>query len=82
MIVYFLEHFYDNKEGEEIVRSIGVFSSIEKAEKAKEKYKEKKGFNNFINSFNIDKYETDIDACWIDGFISGDEALAYFDEQD
>ncbi|WP_442855427.1 DUF7336 domain-containing protein [Dorea sp. D27] len=49
---------------------IGIYSSREKAEEVKEKFKMKKGFCRFSDDcFYIDAYEVNQDN-WTDGFVT------------
>ena len=70
--VYILQHSYDIGNFEEI-KIIGIYSTLEKAEETINRYKNKKGFNNYpIDCFSIDKYKLDEDN-WIEGFSNWDE---------
>lgn len=72
--VYELEHVYEI-DGEEEVKSIGIFSSREKAKEAIRMLKSKPGFKDHsLEAFQIHKSKIDqID--WVDGFCSWQEAL-------
>lgn len=73
MNVYLLQHSYEIGEFEEI-KTIGIYSSEEKAKIVMEQYKILPGFNRYpFDSFNIDKYLIDEDN-WKEGFITWDEA--------
>lgn len=67
MNVYILFHI--NKLNEEDSKLVGVYSSNEKAQKAKKKMKTLPGFKDSPNSFIIDRYELNKEY-WIDGFIT------------
>lgn len=71
--VYLLEHSYEYELVDDVmveqIKTIGIYSSKEKAEQARERYKTKKGFNRFpIDCFYISEYELDEDH-WTDGFV-------------
>ena len=62
MKVYLLEHIYE-LEGHDEVRTLGIYSSKEKAEEAILYYKKLSGFKNLLDGFNIDEYEIN-ERCW------------------
>lgn len=64
--VYLLEHSRIDGE-EENYKTLGIFSSIEKAEAAIQLLKGKPGFKDYPDGFNIDRYEVD-KIFWVDGF--------------
>lgn len=72
--VYLLDHVYE-KDGEEVVKFIGAFSSEENAKAVVGKLKNMRGFNRFpeecfvVSRCIVDQYG------WSDGFIDWDEAL-------
>ena len=67
MEVFLLYHI--NELNEDDCKLIGVYSSKEKAEKAKQKSLLLPGFLNSPNSFLIDKYNLDEDH-WQEGFVT------------
>lgn len=67
MKVYLLEHSYELDEHDEI-RTLGIYSSKEKAEEAILYYKKLPGFKDLLDRFNIDEYEVN-KMCWSEGFI-------------
>ena len=67
--VYILHHYYDELNGWEEVKFIGVFSSEEEAEKIIEEYKKLPGFKYRPNDFCISEYKIDVPA-WTEGFIT------------
>ena len=73
--VYCLTHFYETeKEDEEEVRYIGVYSTIDNVKAAIDLLKTKPGFESHPNDYNYDKFELNKTE-WSEGFISWDEAL-------
>ena len=76
MKVYLLQHSYEQEvcEGVKVDETliIGIYSSYEAAERVKEKFKVKQGFNRFPEDcFYIDEYELNVDH-WTEGFITWD----------
>ncbi len=65
--IYIVQHSYELNECDE-TKFIGVFSTLEKAKKIVEDYKKLPGFNDYSESFFIDKYEIDTPE-WKEGFI-------------
>ncbi len=65
--IYVLQHSYEQENGYNETKFLGVFSSYEKAEAAILEYKKLPGFKKYPNDFCIDKYEFD-KKCWIEGF--------------
>ena len=78
MKVYLLQHKYDYEIYEGIMTTngklIGIYSSRQNAEKVKEQYKSKKGFNRCPEScFLINEYVLNEDH-WTEGFITLENA--------
>lgn len=74
--VYLLQHSYKYEICEGVktdeTKIIGIYSTEEKAQEAKEQFKIKKGFDRFPEDcFYIDEYKLDQDN-WTDGFITWD----------
>ena len=74
MKVYMLQHSYEYEIYEGIketnAKFIGIYSSLQNAEEAKERFKNKKGFNRFPEAcFLISEHILD-ENHWFDGFIS------------
>lgn len=66
--VFLVQHNYRVGEFDE-TKTIGIYSSREKAEFIIERYKHLPGFKDFpIECFNIDEYILDLDH-WEKGFI-------------
>ncbi|MDT0629954.1 hypothetical protein [Alteromonas sp. W364] len=65
-VVYILWHSYEESEVEDS-KLIGVYSTIENAEIARDKLVTKPGFSSHPNGFLIDKYQLDQDH-WTSGF--------------
>ena len=66
MKVYLLDHFRNEVELDGF-KIIGIFSSRLEAEKAMSLLKEKPGFKDYPENFNIGCYELD-KVFWVDGF--------------
>jgi hypothetical protein len=68
-VVYLLWFEKEMPEGEEDIELlIGVYSSEETAKAAIERVKDKKGFVDFQQGFNIYPHQLDRDS-WLEGFI-------------
>ncbi|MGX5684959.1 DUF7336 domain-containing protein [Chryseobacterium cucumeris] len=65
--VFSVSHYYTIHTFLDDERYIGVFSSLKKAEKAIEELKEKPGFKDHQNDFNISELDLDI-LLWSTGF--------------
>ncbi len=68
MEVYLLYHAHDLVE-EVDVKLLGVYSSEQKAEEAKQRAGNKPGFSAHLDGFQIVQYEVDRDE-WTDGYVS------------
>lgn len=78
--LYILRHIY-NFEGEDGSRYLfedkflGIYSSMEKAEEAIERYIEMEGFQLYPRKcFQIEKWKTNLDSAWREGFVKMYEA--------
>lgn len=71
---YLLEHSYEYVfEGEDFdeIKTIGIFSTREKAEKEIEQLKTFPGFKDYpLECFHISKYKIDEIGGWSEGFLS------------
>jgi len=66
--VFVLFHSYENDDGYDEEKMIGVYSSEEKAKETIEKLKNVEGFCDYpVDCFGIDEYEIDKDH-WVGGF--------------
>ena len=65
--VFIVQHSYEYDECEE-TKTIGIYSTKEKAEKVIEKYKGLPGFKHYLDYFFIDEYVIDEDH-WKEGFF-------------
>ena len=70
MKVYVLEHVYELDECEEIKR-IGVYTSTDDAEQARDRSSLLPGFCNHPDGFHISEYEVGRDH-WTNGFVTVD----------
>lgn len=67
--VFLLQHCYEI-DGVEDIKTIGIYSSKEKAEGVVKKYKDLPGFRDYSEDcFYIDEYQIDHDN-WTEGFVS------------
>ena len=68
MRVYLLLHIHElaNRDDEKL---IGVYSTEEKAQEARERAKQQPGFRDFPEEFFIDPYSLDGDH-WREGFVN------------
>ena len=67
--VFLLEHSYEISDtGEQETKTIGIYSSRDKAEQAINRLIKQPGFRDFPEYFNIDEYIVDQDH-WEEGFI-------------
>jgi hypothetical protein len=74
MDVFLLHHVNESPDGEEDVKLIGVYSSAEHAQQAKQRVLNQPGFRDLPEGFSIDCYTVDTDH-WSEGYISWAEAL-------
>jgi hypothetical protein len=66
--VFLLLHSYERDDCEE-TKTIGIYSTNEKAQNVIEKYKKLSGFKDYPDCFYIAEYEIDKDH-WEEGFIT------------
>jgi len=72
--VFIVEHIYE-KDNQEEIKFIGVFSSIELAKDATKFLSDKRGFRDYpLQCFKIDEIKLD-NFEWKDGFTSWEEAM-------
>jgi hypothetical protein len=69
MEVFVLQHVHSFDNGEEDVKMIGVYSSLEQAEEAIERLSAKPGFSDSPEGFVVDRYVLNED-CWTEGYIT------------
>lgn len=71
---YLLEHSYEDERGFDIYKTLGIFSTREKAEAAQDMYSKKPGFRDYpMDCFCIDEYPINV-GHWTTGFIDDDDA--------
>ena len=68
-IVYLLWHMHETPAGEEDNKLIGVYSSPEAAEQARQRKIAFPGFRQLPDGFVVDPYTVDEDA-WSEGFVT------------
>ncbi len=74
--VYLLQHSYEY--GEELehqcTKDLGIYSTYENAEKAKQRYANLEGFCKYPeNCFCITEFDIDVDSSWTEEFVGTDE---------
>ncbi len=75
---YLLYHAYEFSDSKEI-KHLGLYSSLENAEKAKERYFRLSVFSEYPeNCFYISEFMPDTDAEWTDGFVNSDKISEEF----
>lgn len=73
--IYELSHSYEiveNNEIYDIETYIAVYSTLQKAEAARERLKNHPKFKDHPNDFCISEYKLD-EMCWTEGFVPFDE---------
>jgi hypothetical protein len=71
MEVFVLWHVHEFPDGEEDGKLIGIYSSPERAEQAKERALARPGFRDAPDGFIIDRETVDEDG-WLEGYITVD----------
>ncbi|HEY9431070.1 MAG TPA: hypothetical protein VI260_06220 [Blastocatellia bacterium] len=69
MEIFVLQHVHMLDNGEEDVKMIGVYSSLERAEEAIKRLTMKPGFSDSTEGFVVDRYVLNED-CWTEGYIT------------
>jgi hypothetical protein len=67
--VFLVEHVHIHDDGEECVKTIGIYSTRERAEESVERSRLLPGFREAPEGFTIDLYWLDQDI-WDDGYIT------------
>jgi hypothetical protein len=67
-VAFVLQHLREDEDGYDNVKLLGVYSSLEFAEAAVERYKNLPGFVEHQEGFDISGYELDEDH-WTEGFV-------------
>ena len=76
MEVFLVHHVHVHEDGaEEDVKLIGVYSTHENADRAKERAESLPGFRDAPTGFSIDRYHVDEDN-WTEGYITVTDDLA------
>lgn len=68
--VFLLQHSYEIYKDYDEIKTLGIYSTKEKAEEAIERYKILSGFQDHPDDFYISEYKLDIDAQWMEGFFT------------
>ena len=66
--MYLLYHVQTDKVGKDVVKIIGVFSSIEKARKSLRDLVNEPPYNELPEGFEIGRRQLDF-LCWAEGFV-------------
>jgi hypothetical protein len=69
MEIFVLQHVHMLDNGEEDVKMIGVYSSLERAEEAIKRLTMKPGFSDSPEGFVVHRYVLNED-CWTEGYIT------------
>lgn len=67
--VYVVQHVHLLPTGEEDVKLIGVYSTLERAEAAVSRAKARRGFAEAVDGFSIGRYALDEDH-WTEGYVT------------
>jgi hypothetical protein len=67
--VFLVQHVHILDDGEEDVKTIGVYSTREAAQQAVDRVRLQPGFRDAPDGFSVDLYWLDQD-CWEDGFVT------------
>ncbi|MFF0541297.1 hypothetical protein ACFYTF_00490 [Nocardia thailandica] len=68
--VYIVDHWYELDSGEDVVRTIGIYSSEATADEAIERARLLPGFRDRPHDFHVNRFSVGQDN-WSEGFISG-----------
>jgi hypothetical protein len=72
-VVFLLEHVHDQGGGCEDIKTIGIYSTLDAAQRTIERLRIKPGFRDAPDGFNIDPYPLNTNS-WEDGFLTVDAA--------
>lgn len=67
--VYVLRHVYEYEPDEDEVKLIGPYSSEQRAQEAIDRLRDKPGFRDYPNGFEIASVELDKEMQWDEGFM-------------
>jgi hypothetical protein len=67
--VFEVHHWRDNPDGEDYIKFIGIFSTLDKAEAAVARHRRLPGFEDHPESFHVEKLRVDDDRGWAEGFV-------------
>ncbi|WP_063044259.1 DUF7336 domain-containing protein [Nocardia pseudovaccinii] len=67
--IFILDHWYELENGEEFVRTVGMYSTESRAVQAAERMKDLPGFRDRPDDFHIDRYTVGKDH-WSEGFFT------------
>jgi len=71
--VFLVEHLHVLEGGEESIKTIGIYSTREAAQRAVERLRLQPGFRDAPDGFTVDLYWLDQDS-WEEGYITGKSA--------
>ena len=66
--VYELSHYYELENGDDLVTDIAVYSTLQKAEAARERLKNHPKFKDHPDGFCISEYKLN-EMFWTEGFV-------------
>jgi hypothetical protein len=71
LVVYEVTHTHEFEDGHEDVKSIGIFSTRANAEIALDRVRDKPGFRDYPDGFDISEHEVDSDYLgWQEGYVA------------
>jgi homoserine kinase type II len=65
---FVLQHTYEDENGNEETKLIGLYSTLEKANAVVERFKSLPGFQDYPDGFSVDHYRFNVDH-WLEGFV-------------
>ena len=68
MVVYLITHEYE-RDGQDHSKIIGIYSTMETAEAAVQRARQRPGFRDYPDGFVIDRCTVDKDE-WTEGFVT------------
>lgn len=68
MVVFLVTHEYE-RDGQDHSKIIGIYATLESAEAAVQRARQRPGFRDYPEAFVIDRYTLDKDE-WAEGFVT------------
>lgn len=69
MEVFLLQHAHEKDDGEEDVKTVGIYSTRQLAEEAIERMRVQPGFKDAPDGFHINRYRVNEDH-WVEGYVT------------